>query len=687
MLLGKIQSGKTRCFLGIIAESFDKGFDIALVFTKGTKTLAEQTVSRISGDFKEFIERDEVAVYDIMHVPERLSKSERRRKLIFVIKKETNNLRRVSELFENIEYPEMIDRRVLLVDDEADMASVRFVYDPTTKKFRQGTIAQQLDDLRTLVPKISYLQVTATPFALYLQPDAYKDEDTKEFVFSPKRPAFTELVPIHGGYVGGHDYFGEFEKSDPRYYLHVAVTQAEQDALRIDIRRLIAGDKVWESDDIKALRRAVMTFLIGVAVRGWQEKQARGPRLVDEASENTEFEDEPDPKFAMIIHNDTSTSSHRFQWEAVETLRLAFEDAAHEDDGPLAKEFGPAFDDISKSVSAHGGSLPGADEAFEAVKELLMDGEINVQRVNGTVEVVTLLDPDTAELKLRTRANIFIGGSLLDRGITIPSMISFYYGRSPSKMQADTVLQHSRMYGNRPREDLAVTRFFTTNGVFSRMRQIDDSDSALREAFERGGHDAGVVFLENDASKGIIPCSPDKVAFSRVLTIRPAGFYLPSNFDTVQSLNTTGALERIDAAVPERTATEGRFRLISVQEAIDLVRAAKEAIKLETKDDFSWSVMEGLLQYYADNSEAKMVRLTSERGRRLNKKGSGGKSGLSIIGGTSIRDDVVAAGRTEPVLVMLRQDGAGLDWAGKEDFWWPVLAAPTKGAYCVFAKP
>jgi hypothetical protein len=45
MLLGKIQSGKTRGFLGVIAKAFDRGYDIALVFTKGTKTLATQTRS------------------------------------------------------------------------------------------------------------------------------------------------------------------------------------------------------------------------------------------------------------------------------------------------------------------------------------------------------------------------------------------------------------------------------------------------------------------------------------------------------------------------------------------------------------------------------------------------------------------------------------------------------------------
>lgn len=39
MLLGKIQSGKTRAFIGIIALAFDNGYDMAIILTKGTKFL------------------------------------------------------------------------------------------------------------------------------------------------------------------------------------------------------------------------------------------------------------------------------------------------------------------------------------------------------------------------------------------------------------------------------------------------------------------------------------------------------------------------------------------------------------------------------------------------------------------------------------------------------------------------
>jgi hypothetical protein len=39
MLLGKVQSGKTRTFISILALAFDNGFDIAIVLSKNSRAL------------------------------------------------------------------------------------------------------------------------------------------------------------------------------------------------------------------------------------------------------------------------------------------------------------------------------------------------------------------------------------------------------------------------------------------------------------------------------------------------------------------------------------------------------------------------------------------------------------------------------------------------------------------------
>ena len=49
-----------RAYLGVIARAFDKGFDAAVILTKGTKSLAKQTLIRVQEDFEEFIDGDQV---------------------------------------------------------------------------------------------------------------------------------------------------------------------------------------------------------------------------------------------------------------------------------------------------------------------------------------------------------------------------------------------------------------------------------------------------------------------------------------------------------------------------------------------------------------------------------------------------------------------------------------------------
>jgi len=56
MLLGKIQSGKTKTFLGVIGLAFDNEYDITIILTKGTNALAKQTYQRLEQEFGRFRE-------------------------------------------------------------------------------------------------------------------------------------------------------------------------------------------------------------------------------------------------------------------------------------------------------------------------------------------------------------------------------------------------------------------------------------------------------------------------------------------------------------------------------------------------------------------------------------------------------------------------------------------------------
>jgi len=269
MLLGKIQSGKTRAFLGVIAAAFDEGFDVAVVLTKGTKTLAQQTVNRIANEYREFRDAEEMAVYDIMTVPNLTAWEIDSHKLIFVAKKESNNMRRLVNLFAAT-HPKLASKRVLIVDDEADFASIRFTKKKGSSEIEQGRIADRIDELRRELTNPAVLQVTATPYSLYLQPEEYEATPDQNFTFEPKRPAFTQLVPIHGGYVGGDHYFGEHNESDPEFYLWHPVTDEELTALKKEDRRRVRTDEALSSKRTAALRHALVTFVTAASIRRLQ---------------------------------------------------------------------------------------------------------------------------------------------------------------------------------------------------------------------------------------------------------------------------------------------------------------------------------------------------------------------------------------------------------------------------------
>jgi len=259
MLLGRIQSGKTKTFLAIIALAFDNGFDIAVILTKGTKALTRQTVERVRREFAPFYEQDQLQIFDIMTVPTGLTGYELSQKLIFVSKKQSDNMDRLARLFQET-YPQLTGKRVLIVDDEADYASIGF------RNTRQqgpiiNTTAQQIDDLRQILSASAFLQVTATPYSLYLQP---ADFIVNGMEFKPVRPAFTELVAIKPNYIGSDYYFDQSQEHNTiASFIYHFVTLSELDTIRKEDRRRFRLEECLTSPAIASLRKAICNFIVG----------------------------------------------------------------------------------------------------------------------------------------------------------------------------------------------------------------------------------------------------------------------------------------------------------------------------------------------------------------------------------------------------------------------------------------
>ena len=429
ILLGRVQSGKTRAFSGVIARAFDGGYDVAVITHEGHKIPCRADAQPREGGFPGVHRGRSGWVYDILSVPE-LTPYELTRKLIFVVKKEDDNLRRLLSLFQE-QYPALRSKSLLIIDDEADLASVSFR--KTNGLSMAGVISKQIDHLRESVTNSAFLQVTATPYALYLQPE---DEITMAdgSLFKPKRPAFTILLPTHSKYTGGDEYFEKSTEVDsPAFYFYREVPVPERDALKKEDRRRLQIDRVLTEKNSAVLTSAVVTFLVGGAIRRLQQRAA-GQRL---------------QKYSFLFHTEQSRSSHEWQEKVAVAIRDALVDQARAD-SPLFHELvRAAYTDLRRSIELEGVSLPTLENLTKAVYEALDAGQLMITKVNSDNDVKKLL-ADDGQLKLRTPFNMFIGGQILDRGITISNLIGFYYGRNPNRFQQDTVFSILGCMGHVP---------------------------------------------------------------------------------------------------------------------------------------------------------------------------------------------------------------------------------------------
>jgi len=662
MLLGMIQSGKTRTFLGIIALALDNGFENCVVLTKGTNPLARQTLARIRQAFRNAVDNDDARVFDIMALPENLTSYERTLKLIVVCKKEDDNLRHLERALCDT-YPALSRRRTIIVDDEADLASLGFRHHDG--QIGLAVIPSQIERLRRALADAAYLQVTATPYSLYLQPSS--DQVMPDGLYTPLRPAFTELVPVHEHYVGGKIYFESSQDQEhPAYYFQRSVDQAELDALRRPDARRLRLEEVLFSPKIPAMRHSVCAFIVGGSIRRLQERETAGRR----------------PKYSFIFHLDRSREAHTWQEQVVRELVNQLQRESDTNTLLFRELMKAAYDDIARSVEKSLQWLPPFDSVLEEARALLP--ACMVTKVNSDNDVQTMLDEE-GQLELRNPLNIFIGGLILDRGLTVAGVIGFYYGRDPNRFQQDTVLQHCRMYGARPVADLGVTRFYTSNRIYGVLARIHLFDQALRDAFISGGQDAGIVFITQQGDD-VVACSPNKLAISEIETIRPGSRSLPIGFDIARGAHIRNVASEVDIALTQLGDNRDNSVFeIDATQALSLIRKAASAYEFTPGYDWNIDIIAAEIRYVTSQQQGKLlcsVRRDRQIARlRLGERPANAPDTSQREGAIARRDAIDV-----PMLFMIEQRGeAALGW-NNGPFWWPVIYWPQNMKTVVFSN-
>lgn len=700
LLLGKIQCGKTDTFEDIIGLAFDKGIDIAIVITKGTKALVNQTIKRMKHDYRFFKPSDNLSqattidVKDIMNLKGGLKKAQvESMKIVIVCKKNARNLDILINLFQN-KCDFLKKKKVLIVDDEADFASRNYRSVKLTpivdndgnpvvqdRQITMAKISDQIDEFRKVPEFCRYLQVTATPYCLYLQPDG--ELNLFEGRVLPFKPRFTTLVPVHDKYIGGQEYFVESTNPDSMYnHLYHAIDQKCVDVMGHEDKRYL--NSAVASGNIYSLTYALVAFFMGAAVRRIQEKSQPNPK---------------DYKASAVFHVEIDKKNHTWQKKVIDRLIDDIK-AAIVDEDQSDQRIHAAIDVIYKDFQQSNKKgraqklisveLPSKEDILDEIRVIFSPSLHNytVQPVNSDEEMAELLDEDTGELKLETAANIFIGGNILDRGVTIKNMLCFFYGRDPKGFQQDTVLQHARMYGARSKEDMAVTRFHTTQRIYKILVRMNELDNQLREWFLEGKdkEEPNAVFVGFD--KEIKPCAMQKIKASNALTIKkqktvyPIGFWTGSKTAIGKNI---AEIDQLITTAPGYAGAEGEaFFEMNKDVVFDILRRIESTYVYDKKffnEDYKNDIRELMcvLQYCLDKSNGKVLIL-HRTDRNMNRiRENGGFMDAPMDGRNDLRPSRAAA-IDKPVLMLLRQNGKKcLDKSGQNigwndaPFYWPVL--------------
>lgn len=154
--------------------------------------------------------------------------------------------------------------------------------------------------------------------------------------------------------------------------------------------------------------------------------------------------------------------------------------------------------------------------AYSTAVGLLESDQIKVLVMNGKTEV--------SSEEYSTGSNIVVGGNTLGRGVTFPGLQTIYYTRSSKKPQADTMWQHSRMFGYD--RDPGMMRVFIDEPLYKLFSDINATNNSIIAQIENGAEKIKIYYPE-----GLNPTRPNVLDKKKVFTLSGGTNYYPFDPD------------------------------------------------------------------------------------------------------------------------------------------------------------
>lgn len=474
MVVGHVQSGKTANYTGLICKAADAGYRLIVVIAGIHNNLRNQTQARID---EGFIGRDTgrlahankaqrqktigVGRFGDSQFPVSLTNTikdfnkatatsntsqigQYNVPVVLVIKKNSSTLKNLLEWLKEHSVhqgTQMVSQPMLLIDDEADNASINTAYarDEVTR------INGQIRELLSLFHRGCYVGYTATPFAnIFIDPDT-DDEALKQ-----------DLFPRHFiiGLDAPSNYFGAQKVFLDARDQHVRLIDDNEDILPMKHKIDHPVEVLPES-----LIKAVRAFLVARAIRNARGQQAGHASMLINASRFTDVQGRLRTHVADLVGRirdavavDAGKGRAALRNPEISALHAVWE-----------REF----------TDAEGADWSAVQARLHEVLVAARVVEVNASKRSQP------LDYDQAGEHGVTV--IAVGGFSLSRGLTLEGLTVSYFLRNT--MMYDTLMQMGRWFGYRPGYEDLCRVWIPANGVgwYAHIHEaMDDLQSQLK---------------------------------------------------------------------------------------------------------------------------------------------------------------------------------------------------------------
>lgn len=473
LVIGHVQSGKTANYIGLISKAADAGYKFIIVIAGIHNNLRTQTQERIDSGF---IGRDSrttnrptgvgalrpnrAAPVTVTTAESDFNKALARRfvmeldslnrTFILVIKKNASTLSSLynwlKELNTREELEKITDIPMLLIDDEADHASIN-----TNKPDLNPTkINSEIRRILNLFRKRCYVGYTATPFAnVFINPDG---ED--EMLGSDLFPAhFIHCLDAPTNYCGAAKMFPDEDVSDNAFIREI---DDAEDYIPLQHKK-----SFLLTDLPPSLKRAIRLFILSRAIRNLRGHSNDHCSMMINVSRFVDIQ--RDVKALTEIYVDKLKKAVRFNYQLPIAIanRNEYLTDLHGDFLSEYSDAGIEWTEVLKELN----------NAANAIRVFLINSKSD-----------QALDYAAYEKDGSALTAIAVGGLSLSRGLTLEGLTVSYIYRN-SKMY-DTLMQMGRWFGYRDGyEDLC--RVYMSDASYGWYCYITEATEELRMQIKR----------------------------------------------------------------------------------------------------------------------------------------------------------------------------------------------------------